>query len=165
MEEASLDHRALILLESAPRHLLPLDPHMPRIDGRELMLRAREMQSDHPPHRASRDRQRYHCSEGSAADCLLEAFSTDDLCAAISQALQERTEEASRQQLPELIEGTQRTPRQADIPATVDPPPTAIASELLAHAGPIALYREKRLAVVDDFPHRVLELTEGRPPS
>jgi len=164
VEEASSAHTALTLLESVPCHLLLLDPNMPGMDGGELMLLAREMQphlpiivlTDHPTIDSA-----IAAVKVGAVDYLLEPFSINDLCATISEALRERAEQANHQQLLNLIEGALRTLNEPDSPAVVEPSPTPTASERFVHAGPISLDRQKRVAVVNDIPHRTAELTDG----
>jgi DNA-binding response OmpR family regulator len=166
VDEATSVQKALMLLESVPCHLLLLDPYSPGVDGGDLILRAREMQphlpiivlTAHPSIDSA-----IAAVKAGAADYLLEPFSIEDLCAAISQALREHAEESNRQQLLSLIEGTLRTLQQADSPAGIapSPSPSPTTSERFVHAGLITLDRQKRRAVVNSVPHRTAELTEG----
>jgi len=163
VEEASSAHKAL-LLETVPCELMLLEPWMPGVDGGELMRRARRICPDlaiivltaHPTLESA-----IAAVKVGAADYALKPPNIADLGAMISQALQQRAEELSRQQLLHLVENTLRTLYPTNGVAAPSPSPPPTNAERFLQAGSITLDRHKRLAVVKGMRRRSIELTEG----
>lgn len=158
-DAASSGHQALGMLQRTPYDLMVLDLRMPRMDGVEVMQRARQERPDlliivltgHATLESAIAAVKSH-----AIDYLLKPASLQDVAAAVATALQQRAKALRRQHLLEVMDQTLDALRESEAPE-----PRLPTLERFLSAGPVTLDCEKRLAVIGDTPSRSAELTEN----
>lgn len=148
VDDAASGPQALEVLERTPYDVMVLDLRMPGMGGVEVMQRACQMCPDlsiivltgHATLESA-----ISAVRSRAADYLLKPASVHDVAAAIASALQRRTEKLHRQHLFHVMD--QALGEMREVEALGERPPMPSLGRFL-RAGPVTLYREKRLVVV-----------------
>jgi DNA-binding response OmpR family regulator len=168
VDEATYGAEALAKVTGKPYDLVVLDVALPKSDGVGVM---RDLRTQHPDLPIVVLTTRATVESAIAAvklnvvDYMLKPCKIEDLALTISRALDERAQQARHQRLLALVGEAMNVLRQPaesieQVPLSTSPHQATSSTEML-HVGALALDRQKRQAILNANPPRIVELTEG----
>ncbi|MBI5565044.1 MAG: response regulator transcription factor [Chloroflexi bacterium] len=176
IDEAGNGPEALTALTRQPYDLMVLDMQLPGMHGVEVMRRARELRPDlaiivltaHATVESA-----IASVKSDVTDYMLKPCNFDDLAVTIERSLAARAKQQRRLRMLELVGEAMNmlvdddaAPAAAPIPVAAAnpiglPATTAPGNDDTLRVGTLTLDRQKRLAILDIDPARLVELTEG----